>query len=224
MILFVACVHGCLCSVWFRWVDESTATAPPAFLYWFEQFMASVSCFFRPQGKVARLRSYPSKWKWRSSSPRWSESQNRIESPTVSCKSTQSGRSRWPRKLWETWNLECISRQDGIWSMMGTPSLPSTARLWLCCNILILAYSICFSIKPTIIRHQSYSDRPSTYLSQPPKNSVARSPHWHLQGGWAYSLPSPPTRMWTITTVRNTDSRGVSPFIRSFQCDFIPAL
>lgn len=31
-------------------VDESTATAPPAYRYLFEQFMASVSFFFRLRG------------------------------------------------------------------------------------------------------------------------------------------------------------------------------
>lgn len=37
----------------FRLVDESTAAAPPAYLYLFEQFMASGSFFFRLRGYAA---------------------------------------------------------------------------------------------------------------------------------------------------------------------------
>lgn len=39
-----------------------------------------------------------------------------------------------------------------------------------------------------------------TGLIPPSKNTAGCSPVWHLQGGWAYALLSPLTRMWTIAT------------------------
>lgn len=75
----------------------------------------------------------------------------------------------------KTWNLECISRQKGIWSLMGTPALLCTARLCLCCSILILA---------CLCQHQAHYHLPSVLLWQASAVSVStlQKQRWMFSG------------------------------------------